>query len=68
MSLSLSCHCIHVNVYIGYCIATVGDDRYGLGGNRFEGHVDVYMSLLFLGPILYYKHSYHSHCHLISQR
>ena len=36
-----------MNLFTGYCIGTVSDDRYGLGVQRFHGHVDVYMSLLF---------------------
>ena len=34
-------------ICIGFCIATMGDNRYGLGDGRFEGCVDVYMPLLF---------------------
>ena len=35
-----------VNVYIGYCIATVCNDRYGLGHDRLEGCVQVCKSQL----------------------
>ena len=36
-----------VNVYIGFCIATMDDDRYGLGNEKYEKYVDLYMSMLF---------------------
>ena len=42
---------LHVNVYIGFCIAIVGHDRYGLGDARFQGGVDVYMSLMFFQTV-----------------
>ena len=42
-----------LNIYIGFCNATVGDDKYGLGGDRFEGHVGACVSVVFPGPLLY---------------
>ena len=38
---------LHVSVHVDICIATTGDDRYGLGVDRFHRHGDVYMSLMF---------------------
>ena len=41
---------LYVNVHTGFCIATVGKDRYGLGGETFDEYFDVYMFQLFFGP------------------
>ena len=48
ISLFFTVTVLYVNVYIGSCIATVGDDSNGLAVNRFHGHVDVYVSVIFL--------------------
>ena len=43
---------LHVNVQVGFCIATVHDDRYGLGGERFEDNVHAYIFLLLFPGLL----------------
>ena len=58
MSLPWTVTVLHVNVYIDCCIATVGDDSYGLGVDIFQRHVDVYIVSCFS-----YEQSHHSHCH-----
>ena len=45
-SLSLTVTVLHMNVYVGHCIATVDDDRQCLGVDKFHRLVHVYMSLL----------------------
>ena len=47
VTLFLTVSLLHVNSHIEYCIATVGDDKCGLGVDRFYRLINVYMSLLF---------------------